>query len=196
MRVWFLACLSVGAILVAAVACYNPALQSPGLFCDPKAEPACPDGQVCSGNRCVDPRTARGDGGITNFDLGGTGDMRGSGARDLTPSGTGGCRSIITCGQACTTSTCIQTCYDAAPTTSQMKYSDALSCGQQFCVTRNRCRLDSIAGQYVDATGAPSGACNACLTDALAGLFGDMCTGTTYCNPASCQSLYDACLTD
>jgi len=199
MRVWFLACLSVGAILVAAVACYNPALQSPGLFCDPKSEPACPDGQVCSGNRCVDPRTVRGDGGTNNFDLGGGGgggDMRGGGGRDLSPVGTGGCRAIITCGQACTTNSCIQSCYSSAPMTSQMKYSDALTCGQEFCVTRNRCRLDSVAGQYVDATGAPSGACDACLSDSTAALFGGTCAGTTYCNPASCQSLVDACLND
>jgi hypothetical protein len=195
MRVWFLAALSVVAISVAAVACYNPALQSPGLFCDPRAEQPCPEGQVCAVNRCVDPRTVRDGGGITNFDLGGTqGDMR-STSRDMASAGSG-CAGIITCAETCTTSSCVDACISAAPQASRDLYSAALGCGQQFCLDRNQCDLNSTQTQLIDPVGYPAGTCDNCLNDALSGLFGTTCMGTTYCNPSTCRSAYSACLND
>jgi hypothetical protein len=196
MKVWFLAFLSVGAIAVAAVACYNPALQSPGLYCMPTADQPCPDGQVCSNNRCVDPRTVR-DGGGGGFDLGNSRtDMRSNSPRDLSSTAMGGCTGIIACGESCTTSSCIDACISAAPQSSQDLYTTALGCGQQFCLDRDRCDIDSTGTRLVDPIGYPAGTCESCLNDALSGLFGTSCTSTTYCNPAMCQSAYQACLND
>src|SRR5688572_11225006 len=38
-----------------AVSCYKPDLSGAGLRCHEADEPACPDGQVCTGGRCTAP---------------------------------------------------------------------------------------------------------------------------------------------
>jgi hypothetical protein len=192
---WFVGCLSVGAILVAAVACYNPALQSPGLYCMPNAEPACPDGQVCSNNRCVDPRTAIDGGGNRDFGNTPQGDMRTNNPRDMATVGTG-CGAIVSCFNACMTQSCADACVSSAPTAAQDLWGMAIGCGQQYCYDAFQCDLDSTQTQLVDPIGAPAGTCNNCLNDSLSGLFGNSCAGTTHCNPTMCRSGYTACLND
>src|SRR5271167_4896339 len=45
----------VGWLAAAVLAgCYSPTLAGPGFFCHPTDVPACPDGQICFGGRCVD----------------------------------------------------------------------------------------------------------------------------------------------
>jgi hypothetical protein len=48
------ACGFAALFAVAAWGCYKPTLVSPGYFCHPEDDPACPDGQVCVKNRCID----------------------------------------------------------------------------------------------------------------------------------------------
>jgi hypothetical protein len=52
--------------VVLAAGCYSPQLGTPGFYCHPEDEPACPDGQECVDGRCVSPdmKTNRGDGGV------------------------------------------------------------------------------------------------------------------------------------
>jgi hypothetical protein len=46
--------------------CYSPKLGTPGFFCHPDDDPACPDGQECVDNRCVslDMKGRTTDGGV------------------------------------------------------------------------------------------------------------------------------------
>jgi len=46
--------------------CYSPKLGTPGFFCHPDDDPACPDGQSCIDGRCISPdmKTHMSDGGI------------------------------------------------------------------------------------------------------------------------------------
>ena len=43
--------------LVPLASCYSPQLSSPGFYCHPEDDPACPEGQVCIGNQCRDKST-------------------------------------------------------------------------------------------------------------------------------------------
>ncbi len=43
----------LSALIVQSQGCYNPEFASPGFYCHPEDEPACPPGQECVGGRCI-----------------------------------------------------------------------------------------------------------------------------------------------
>ncbi len=76
-------CLPIFLCVIAS--CYSPTLSSPGFYCHPNDVPACPDGQECVGERCVNGAV---DGGVA--------------ARDLAVATDGAVMSDMTTGGSCT----------------------------------------------------------------------------------------------
>lgn len=181
--------------------CYSPKLGTPGFYCHPGDEPACPDGQVCVDGRCRDRGTAgvRPDGGVGGGgagDLGATGDGGGKGGGDMaTRPGTLGCKGYVECLVACTSPSCADDCDAKTSLASVDLYQMALSCGQQHCIDRGYCTIDAAGTMLIDAPGA-AGQCNPCLENATASLFNATCTGTFNCNPPQCAGVVQACKDD
>jgi hypothetical protein len=181
----------VGLAVLLLGACYSPKLGSPGYYCHENDNPACPDGQQCVSGRCViKGGTVRMDGGMSDMRPGDM-SMR---PPDMVAVKTG-CFGYVECLKACPDQACFAVCETNATTAAFDKYQMALSCGQQHCLDVLKCRIDTVAMRLVDATGC-TGCCSPCLNNSLALLFGEMCVGTTDCNPSSCVSLYNICLAD
>lgn len=119
-----------------------------------------------------------------------------------------GCKSYAICLNPCTTQSCLDMC-DAEVTASGMTlFNTALGCEQEWCLGPNDpngptpgpgdCDIDPIAQQLVDASGKATGACDKCLTNATAALFGTSCPqpSSSNCNPSMCSSQTASCLAD
>jgi len=174
--------------------CYTPSLGNPGFYCHPTDNPACPDGQVCIGNRCYNRSM---DAGITA-------------SPDLALPYTGpiGCHGYVGCLAACGSNmSCPPTCDARATAGGKSLWQNALACGQNWCLGPNAptpgpgtgdCQIDPFSGQLVDSFGSPPNACAHCLDDAFAMLFMTSCSSPTApaCNPSQCTSPYQSCLND
>jgi hypothetical protein len=95
----------------------------------------------------------------------------------------------------------LTSCLNMATTQARNRFINALSCGQEWCLGSNEmgpgvCVVDPVQSRLVDAMGVPMGSCVACLNNALAMLFLDVCNPVSSpdCNPPQCVPLYDACL--
>jgi hypothetical protein len=115
--------------------------------------------------------------------------------------GTGptGCNGLVHCilETGCSTQACISNCRKNAGTAARTLYDDSLRCGQNWCLGAvdggvSACVVQS--GMLVDAV-TGSGACDQCLFNSLAALFGTACdpTGDPNCNPPQCLALYQQC---
>jgi len=202
------------AFVVLGSACYDPKLGSPSFYCHPGDNPACPDGQVCDAtiNRCVRSGhgTVIGDGGASINDAGSGGGGDGGGGTDGGGVGTGmvGCRGYAQCLQPCTTTSCQSACDSKVTSSGKMLFNTALACGQEWCLGPNDpngpmpgpgdCDIDILTNTLIDAAGKPAGACDKCLQNATAGLFGIACPqpSSSNCNPSICTSKYASCQAD
>ena len=174
--------------------CYRPNLGNPGFYCHPTDNPACPDGQVCIGNRCINRSSI--DAGMSS-------------SPDLAVyTGPVGCHGYVGCLLACGSNTsCPPICDTRVSAAGKAAWQNALTCGQSWCLGPNGptpgpgtgdCDIDPLSGMLIDAFGAPPNACAHCLDDAFAALFMTPCSSTTApeCNPAQCMAPYQACLAD
>ncbi len=136
-----------------------------------------------------------------------------------------GCAGYVMCYIDCfnanpdtaTASGCRTMCGKTAKTGASDKFDAALSCGQDHCLgdvdaMNGKCHLlvSGSSGTLVNADGTMisnsdpttdmtgTKDCGVCLNDALARLFGDMCTNMSSvdCNPSECKTVTDACLND
>jgi len=124
------------------------------------------------------------------------------------------CSELIACIAACDGgagfSTCRANCEKKAKTGTPKKFSDALGCGQAYCIGNvdagtAKCIVDEAKMQLVNTDGSEIAdsdpgtgmkACGACLNNSLAALFGGTCEPTTSpdCNPTECAAPTSACL--
>lgn len=120
--------------------------------------------------------------------------------RTITPSGPTGCRGYVQCLSDCgEDTTCSAMCMKNVTAAGKNLFTQALRCGQDWCLGTLKdmgpgdCVLDSSGKMLVDPPGGQD--CAACLSNAVAQLFGDACMpdGDPNCNPIACQSLYTAC---
>jgi hypothetical protein len=132
-----------------------------------------------------------------------------SGPADLLTAKTG-CNGYVQCLNGCAMTAMSQADYDTCKTSTcdkqvttagKTKFNNALGCGQEWCLAfmdmgSGDCALSG--NMLTDAPGKAAGACDKCLGDALAGLFGDTCSSPTApnCNPAMCASDTTSCLND
>jgi len=126
------------------------------------------------------------------------------------------CGELIECISSCDGgsdfATCRANCEKKSKNGSPKKFSDALGCGQAYCLGtpdagNGKCLIDEVAmqlvnldGSAIDDTDPGTGqkACGACLNNSLAGLFGGTCepANSPDCNPASCTTITNACLNE
>lgn len=186
-------------LVLASASCYNPRLASPGFHCRADDEPACPEGQICVNARCQNRS------GVTKLDGSLLRDMAMTGGdmglpKDMTVFGPRGCNGYVQCLIACGADDVCATACDGNVSTGGMdKYQMALSCGQNWCLNTARdCSINTAMTMLIDAPGRPAGSCSTCLQNALAQLFGDVCSPTTSpnCNPSTCKPSYAACMSD
>ena len=137
----------LGLFTISAVAaCYGPQLGSPGYFCHPDDNPACPEGQTCAAAgggsfRCV----TRGvnnqqDGGLILPDLSMSGTHHdlsmGGGAHDFAMSnGMTGCLGEINCINGCAANdqTCVQTCESNTTSQGNQLFMNLINCLLSAC---------------------------------------------------------------
>jgi hypothetical protein len=207
----------VGVVLL-LTGCFNPHYGSPSFYCHEDDQPACPDGQYCVAGRCVDPGKVTTDGGVVPIE-----DMSGGPRADLAPpssnpnpspspnpnpgtnptpnpgpgSSMTGCNGYSLCLSSCFDPTCQMAC-DANVTAQGLQLEqEAESCGEMWCLDSGDCAPDATGTMLVDGQNGV-GSCDACLNDALADLFGTMCSSPygANCNPSSCTFATSACLAD
>jgi hypothetical protein len=153
--------------------CYNPSLASPGFFCNPGDNEACPDSQECqltSGKyRCVNRngRSTGTDGGIIIHSndmamMSGPVDMARSNPTfdfSMPQGGLTGCAGLITCVNACnpTDSTCPTTCE-----------SNATAQGNNLFMTLINCIVTDCPGDFPgDPCYDPNSTdCSSCFSNA------------------------------
>lgn len=200
----------IAVLLALCAGCFNPRYGSQTFYCHAEDNPACPDGQYCVDGRCQSTPgggTVILDGGMPrNQDFGGLQPMDLSMGNpfpqfDLSmppQNQLNGCHNLIHCLVACTNTTCENNCYAAATANAKTLEQTAVGCGQGYCVNTSFECMDDGTGHLVDAFGAPTGACNACLNNALAALTGTSCSpgNSPDCNPAQCTSQTNACVSD
>lgn len=203
MRSW-LALLPLLAVTL-FVACYKPSFGSPGYYCDPENEPACPEGQSCVAGRCVSRRSGGGDMAVSedtpdlkNADLKSVVDMKKP--PDLTQvGGVATCGAYVDCVNACPDTACAQACVDALDSDGYTKISEAINCGYDYCQNFAAvCECDDLTGECYDSLTADFGACQTCIDDALSALSMQPCSSSSSpdCAPSVCASAVAACFSD
>ena len=187
--------------LVLLAGCYNPKLGSPGYYCHLEDHPACPDGQECMQGRCQTRGVhfvGRDMAGINNPIVDMAGQLPGPMDLSMPVTGMTGCSGYVKCLVACGTSPC-PTCDNNVTMDGMTKYQMALSCDQNWCLNSaspKACMINAAGTMLVDASTAQPGACNACLSNSTAALFGTACPtpSSANCNPSVCTSSTNACL--
>ena len=131
------------------------------------------------------------------------------------------CAEYTSCGNDCSTAAtlvgyqqCIADCTAQVSATAEQLYKNARNCGQNYCIgtdadMRYKCGLSADGTKLTEADNmtalTPGGACNTCLHNALAALYGQMCadsnspdcsTSQNSAVTSMCGSLTNACTND
>src|SRR5262249_14382400 len=119
---------------------------------------------------------------------------------DLPAPNTMGCGALVTCINGCRDQQCQQDCFDQADPDAQQLFQDAVDCVYSWCLEPDgtrppRCIQDN-QGNVVDLPDAGVGRCDRCVGNAYSGLGGYQCQprNDPDCNPAACQDMINACL--
>jgi hypothetical protein len=114
-----------------------------------------------------------------------------------------GCGGLVACLRGCADDACVTTCQECTSNGGLQRLGAVRECASTACSDRGDLgtapcmRFPGHPTIFVDGAGQPAGACNACLADAEARLFGRTCArdaGT--CDPMACAATVDACLED
>ena len=110
-------------LILGCVACFNPTYASPGYFCHPDDNPACPDGQTCSAGRCVDKSAS-----LTPIDL----------SSDASESGDGSSQSDAGSKDMSHVNDLTKSCQ---PKGGDCTFHDDSACCSNYCVySTNKCK--------------------------------------------------------
>jgi hypothetical protein len=129
--------------------------------------------------------------------------MKQTNKHDLSVPNGMGCNSLVMCLDNCIDQQCQNDCYNNASSDAQNAFGTAINCVYSFCLQPDgkraaRC-IELSDGSFDDPPDAGmAGECDLCLQNAYAGLGGYPCqpTNSPDCNPSTCNTLVQACLSN